>query len=642
MWKWPGIIDGLRAPHGGWTPRDVGEAVRAATGRSWDVRGLEAGLEEAELGLWGDEWRGLAGDVVPWVIGCALSVAAVFREGGVIVGGAGTGAGVEASNPPANGSGSWSSAGAGVRLGGPVVNLQSTASAAKSISTTSTNGNVSGAPWKRARIPMLRCGRDCAVTLSQILSLLSLSFLSLHPRRSDLGPDSEYASFPSVNFNVLWRMEGMEMTEKVKCLLAYWKGTRRNVPRGTVTFHRRYLPPASLPRWSSLFHLGLADLALDVRVQGDIFGPEGEENGALMVDFANKDVGGGVIGKGAVQEELLFLMHPEFIAARLFTERLEDTECLFVTGAQRWSRIEGYGRGFQFKEAVNESGANRDSFCRIARDVVAIDALPFTPSTRYHQYTTENLIRELNKAYVGFLPTPLLSHGAATLTDSDGASKEVYPPVSTGNWGCGVFCGDPEWKWAIQCMAARAAGRSGVRYFTFEDENLAEGMGEVWGEVVKRNLSVGTLYHWLCKYMQECIPVSSKTGRPLPSAEPRRSVFRFLLSRMYALDVDDDNIASNPESASARPRSESNVETETIASDSDSDVSKEVEELRKADLELDTETGVLHTGRAAIILTLDSEDESTQGPTMPFTNDVSISEEQLDDTQPLTLSLSVE
>ncbi len=52
----------------------------------------------------------------------------------------------------------------------------------------------------------------------------------------------------------------------------------------------------------------------------------------LQVDFANRFVGGGVTGSGLVQEEIRFLINPELIAARLFTEALEDNECLIVTG----------------------------------------------------------------------------------------------------------------------------------------------------------------------------------------------------------------------------------------------------------------------------------------------------------------------
>ena len=50
------------------------------------------------------------------------------------------------------------------------------------------------------------------------------------------------------------------------------------------------------------------------------------------MDFANKFIGGGVLGRGCVQEEIRFLICPELILSRLFTEVLDDNECLIVKG----------------------------------------------------------------------------------------------------------------------------------------------------------------------------------------------------------------------------------------------------------------------------------------------------------------------
>jgi Poly (ADP-ribose) glycohydrolase (PARG) len=43
-------------------------------------------------------------------------------------------------------------------------------------------------------------------------------------------------------------------------------------------------------------------------------------------------VGGGVLGRGSVQEEIMFLGRTEAIVSRLFTEELMDNECLIITG----------------------------------------------------------------------------------------------------------------------------------------------------------------------------------------------------------------------------------------------------------------------------------------------------------------------
>ena len=53
---------------------------------------------------------------------------------------------------------------------------------------------------------------------------------------------------------------------------------------------------------------------------------------APQVDFANKFLGGGVLGHGCVQEEIRFLICPEMLVTRLFTEVLEKNECLLMRG----------------------------------------------------------------------------------------------------------------------------------------------------------------------------------------------------------------------------------------------------------------------------------------------------------------------
>ena len=41
-----------------------------------------------------------------------------------------------------------------------------------------------------------------------------------------------------------------------------------------------------------------------------------------MIDFANENIGGGVLGNGAVQEEILFVCYPELISTMCICERL--------------------------------------------------------------------------------------------------------------------------------------------------------------------------------------------------------------------------------------------------------------------------------------------------------------------------------
>jgi hypothetical protein len=64
---------------------------------------------------------------------------------------------------------------------------------------------------------------------------------------------------------------------------------------------------------------------------------EDGDSSHLRVDFANKDPGGGVLRNGAVQEEILMVIFPEMLCARLLCARLADNEAVMVVG--RYSYI---------------------------------------------------------------------------------------------------------------------------------------------------------------------------------------------------------------------------------------------------------------------------------------------------------------
>lgn len=50
--------------------------------------------------------------------------------------------------------------------------------------------------------------------------------------------------------------------------------------------------------------------------------------------FANKLVGGGVLGNGSIQEEIRYLISPECLVSVLLFEELQDLEALVIKGAQ--------------------------------------------------------------------------------------------------------------------------------------------------------------------------------------------------------------------------------------------------------------------------------------------------------------------
>ena len=88
----------------------------------------------------------------------------------------------------------------------------------------------------------------------------------------------------------------------------------------------------------------------------------------------------------------------------MFTARLDDLEVLVVTGFECFSRHSGYSNSFKFEGSFDDTTEviMTDSGPRRLSYMVAMDAVHFSyPRAQYSKYSIE---RELNKAYVAFLP----------------------------------------------------------------------------------------------------------------------------------------------------------------------------------------------------------------------------------------------
>lgn len=161
-------------------------------------------------------------------------------------------------------------------------------------------------------------------------------------------------------------------------------------PTGVVTFTRRSIPESKLPNWSQCT-MTFDTTPLHVSDDGTI---EDDGEGLLQVDFANKFLGGGVLNYGCVQEEIRFVVCPELLISRLFTECLEDNECMIIMGCERFNAYRGYASSFAFTgDIVDETP--HDCSRRRKCTIVAIDAVPF--EKRATQYRPNMLKRELNK-----------------------------------------------------------------------------------------------------------------------------------------------------------------------------------------------------------------------------------------------------
>ncbi|KAG5267057.1 hypothetical protein AALO_G00239390 [Alosa alosa] len=364
-------------------------------------------------------------------------------------------------------------------------------------------------------IPLLKQRMNHSITLSQeqIACLLANAFFCTFPRRNARKP--EYANYPEINFYRLFEGSSPRKIEKLKTLLCYFLRVTESRPTGLVTFTRQSL--TNFPKWESSRTLLSR---LHITCEGTI---EDHGYGMLQVDFANRLVGGGVTGQGLVQEEIRFLINPELIVSRLFTEALDHNECLIITGTEQYSKYSGYSESYKWKESHNDK-TPRDDWQRRCTEIVALDALKYRHFLE--QFQPDKMIRELNKAYCGFF--------------RPGVSSQYLSAVATGNWGCGAFGGDTRLKALLQMMAAAESGRD-MAYFTFGDAELMRDVSDLHTFLTDKAVTVGKLFGELKQYFNI---VCKNCSGPQPDV----SLYGFLYERLISdpEPTDIENTAATP------------------------------------------------------------------------------------------------
>jgi len=373
-------------------------------------------------------------------------------------------------------------------------------------------------------IPLLVPSKDQKIVLSQvqIACLLANSFLCAWPTQG--GPvdlpewqpaqSNRTPEYPPCNFDGLYAMVKKlgkvipYQFHKIQCVISYFEyflKERNNREWGNLSFHRGVL--STFPSWETstkTLH------NLEAVAKGSI---EDQEN-HLQVDFANKKIGGGVLGRGCVQEEIRFLINTELMATMIFTAIMESNEVVLIKGSERFSNYGGYGDNF-FRNGSYTDKIPRDLDQCKKTYIVAMDAFDFF-SDKTIQYSWDLILREMNKAYAGF---------------SIDAGEQLFSPVASGNWGCGAFGGFRQLKALLQLLAATEAGRD-LKYITFREEELAVAFDGLHFRLKSKGVTVGQIVQVLKEFpgLEEAqqIVLEENNGGPKGREPP---LFSFLLAK---------------------------------------------------------------------------------------------------------------
>ena len=352
-------------------------------------------------------------------------------------------------------------------------------------------------------MPLLRKQETYSVTISQQQSacLLANAFFCTFPRRNAVHRSAEFFSYPTINFNSLFSGRRVYISPvraaKFKCIFHYFTRVTSSVPTRVLTFTRQVC--AEPPQWDKC-----SAKLTKLHITSEATIEEGGQ-GMLQVDFANRYVGGGVLSSGSVQEEIRFLICPDLILSRLFTQELEDNECLIMKGAEQFSSYSGYGSTFDWAGSHTDSTVH-DAWGRRETCIVAMDALVVRSSTT--QFKPGLIQREVNKAYCSFMTSDPTPSGRPTA-------------VATGNWGCGAFGGDKRLKALIQWLAASAAGRD-VVYFTFGDTGLQKDLHILQEQLDGHGVSVSDVWRVMLTYHRQ---------------SPRPPLYKYILEQLCVVST---------------------------------------------------------------------------------------------------------
>lgn len=197
----------------------------------------------------------------------------------------------------------------------------------------------------------------------------------------------------------------------------------------------------------------------------------------IKVDFANKNIGGGVLKHGCCQEEIMFLTNPELIGIMSLVNTLDITQAVIVDGITQYSNAINYGFDLRY-DNKNYSFDSKYLF-NTKQTIIMIDAIDYRKRVS-DQYLESNKKNEIQKAINGFQnlnkqTMVIIDEVESLYLDSNKAITKVQfinnrLLISTGHWGCGAFKGNKKLKFMIQWLAASITGND-LKYYIGSDSN---------------------------------------------------------------------------------------------------------------------------------------------------------------------------
>ncbi|KAG8235427.1 hypothetical protein J437_LFUL017395 [Ladona fulva] len=242
--------------------------------------------------------------------------------------------------------------------------------------------------------------------------MVAHGFFSTYPKRTP----KTHPTLQDFNFTHFFRhLHRNSQKSKLWSLFYYFDQIAEKEPEGSITLSRQVL---SSKQWLTLEDWVESEgplCPLVCRHEGRL---EGAEPWALRACFASPLIGGRVLSGGCSQECIQFSTHPELLALLLWVEALEDNEAFRVSGLQPEgsSRITDPKGRAVVEPTKSEGGRGRLRLC--LADAEDYGTYPM------RQWEEDNLLRELNKAYLAFRPT---AQPATPPNRTNGTGEEVGP-----------------------------------------------------------------------------------------------------------------------------------------------------------------------------------------------------------------------